>query len=118
VPLNSTIITSVFLPASVAINYNVLTLTRNKALFSLEVYIFQPKRFLTPECNDKTRSKHLYTLDILFNRGRWMCLGKTVVLYKINKVIFKISLTFLPALLKSADFLLHIADITLWLLSH
>jgi cytochrome P450 len=94
VPRGGITIAGVFLPAGVAVGHNALAMTRNEALFGPDVHAFRPERFLAPECDDDTRAKRLRALDILFGGGRWMCSGKTVALFELNKVTFEVSLPF------------------------
>jgi len=92
VPPGGDTVAGVFLPGGIAVGHNSLALTKNTAVFGDSVHVFRPERFL--ECDDDTRVSRLRALDIVFGGGRWMCSGKTVALFELNKVTFEVSLLF------------------------
>ncbi|KAK1759045.1 cytochrome P450 [Echria macrotheca] len=94
VPAGGDTIAGVFLPGGTAIGHNSLALTRNTALFGENVHLFRPERFLEPECDEETRKARLRGVDIIFGGGRWMCSGKPVALYELNKVTFELMRAF------------------------
>jgi len=90
VPPEGDTIQGVFLPGGTSVGHNILALTRNASVFGQDVDIFRPERFLEPECDAEKRSYRLKSLDIVFGGGRWMCAGKQVALFELNKVLFEL----------------------------
>jgi len=84
VPPEGDTIHGVYLPGGTAIGHNSLALTRNASVFSGDIDIFRPERFLEPECDAEMRAYRLRSLDIVFGGGRWACSGKQVALYELN----------------------------------
>lgn len=89
----------IYLPAGTAIGHNTLGLARREATFGKDANVYRPERFFrTPYRSglkhgevemDKERIK---AVDITFGGGRWMCSGKQVAIYELNKIIFEVSL--------------------------
>ena len=103
VPPGGDTVAGTSLPGGTAVGHNSLALTRNTKVFGENVHVFRPERFLEPECDDETRVNRLRALDIVFGGGRWMCSGKTVALFELNKVTFEVSLFLSHPLLSKAD---------------
>jgi hypothetical protein len=97
VPPGGDTIDGIFLPGGTAIGHNSMAATRNAKVFGKDVHVFRPERFMEPECDAELKAYRTRSVDILFGGGRWMCSGKQIAMFELNKVIFEVS-TFLGLL--------------------
>ncbi|KAK3987537.1 putative cytochrome P450 E-class, group I [Cladorrhinum sp. PSN332] len=78
----------VFLPEGTNLGHNSGAMTRRPDIFGQDVAVFRPERF--SDVDEATRATRIRALDIIFGGGRWMCSGKTVAMYEMNKTIFEL----------------------------
>ncbi|GAB1318171.1 Pisatin demethylase [Madurella fahalii] len=87
----------IYLPAGTAIGHNTMAMTRSQAIFGKDADVYRPERFFrTPYRPGMKRgevemdTERIKALDIVFGGGRWMCSGKQVAMYELNKVLFEL----------------------------
>lgn len=98
VPKNGDVVTvegkEYFLPGGTFIGYSAWGMHRtNKEVYGEDASVFRPERWLVDDkdqiANDRlTRMQK--TNDLIFNHGKWQCLGKNVALIEIHKTIFEL----------------------------
>jgi cytochrome P450 len=77
------------LPAGTAVGFNAIAMMRRKDVFGQDSQLFRPERFL--ECDNKTKTERINTVELAFGYGRWMCAGKTLAMMELNKIFFEVS---------------------------
>ncbi|KAI1819129.1 cytochrome P450 [Xylaria intraflava] len=85
VPAGGDTICGQFVPEGTDVFVNVYTLLRDKEVFGEDADVFRPERFL--ECSAEERSEMMKNVDLAFGHGRWACLGKTLAMLELNKVL-------------------------------
>ncbi|KAH8891802.1 cytochrome P450 [Thozetella sp. PMI_491] len=88
VPPGGDTINGYFVPGGTAIGHNSAALTHKESVFGPDADVFRPERFL--ECSADERREMIRALDMTFGGGRWMCAGKSVALYELNKIYFEL----------------------------
>ncbi|KAF2000019.1 pisatin demethylase [Amniculicola lignicola CBS 123094] len=83
-----------FIPGGVMIGYSAWSMHRNnKPLYGEDAPVFRPERWFVDESilEEKERLARMYkTNDMIFNYGRWVCLGKVVAMIEMHKTIFEL----------------------------
>jgi cytochrome P450 len=85
---------SYYLPGGTRIGYAAWSLHRNnKAVYGEDAHVFRPERWFVSESDPDGKerlARMIKTNDIVFGYGRWHCLGKTVAMIEIHKVVFEL----------------------------
>lgn len=81
------------LPGGSKVGLNPYILARNKEIYGEDVEIFRPERWLRDEEGGETeeqfeaRSTAMNNVDVAFGKGRRICIGKSLGLFQIYKVL-------------------------------
>ncbi|KAK6951145.1 hypothetical protein Daesc_007676 [Daldinia eschscholtzii] len=86
-PPEGDVINGTFIPGGTALGHNSLAITRSESIFGEDVEVFRPERFI--DCDEETKAKRTFAIDILFGRGRWTCAGKPIAMIELHKVFFE-----------------------------
>jgi cytochrome P450 len=78
-----------YVPGGTRIGYGGFSVLRNKKIWGEDADVFRPERWLEGE---KIKDLEL-TWEVIFNAGRYQCLGKNVALMELNKVFVEVSLS-------------------------
>ncbi|OTB00635.1 hypothetical protein M426DRAFT_65469 [Hypoxylon sp. CI-4A] len=81
-------INGVYIPGNTMVGHNSLAICRTESIWGEDVETFRPERFI--DCDEETRAKRKFALDIIFGNGRWMCAGKPIALMELNKIFFEL----------------------------
>jgi cytochrome P450 len=88
VPPEGDTINGLFVPGGTHIGYGAFAIFRSKKLWGEDADVFRPERWLEGD-KDKIREQEL-NLEVIFNQGRYQCLGKNVALMELNKVFVEV----------------------------
>jgi hypothetical protein len=92
VPPQGDTINGIFVPGGVSINHCTWGVQRRKDIYGDDPNCYRPERWL--EADEESRRVMDGTLEFVFGgSGRWSCLGKTIALMEIYKVLVEVSLT-------------------------
>ena len=84
---------SIFIPGGTWIGYCALGMHHSKETYGEDAGVFRPERWLV---DDKDRLANMTRInDLVFGYGRWKCLGQSVALIEISKIIFEVGDEFL-----------------------
>jgi hypothetical protein len=89
VPPGGDTINGKYVPGGTRIGYGGFSILRNKKIWGEDADVFRPERWLEGE---KIKELEL-TWEVVFNAGRYQCLGKNVALMELNKVFVEVSLS-------------------------
>lgn len=82
-----------FLPGGTLIGSSAWGMHRfNKGVYGEDAPIFRPERWLGGDSKALVRMQK--TNDLIFNQGKWQCLGKNLALVEIHKTLFGLLKTF------------------------
>jgi cytochrome P450 len=87
VPPGGDNINGIYVPGGTRIGYGGFSVLRNKKIWGEDADVFCPERWLEGE-NIKDLE---LTWEVVFNAGRYQCLGKNVALMELNKVFVEVS---------------------------
>ncbi|TLD34238.1 hypothetical protein PspLS_01569 [Pyricularia sp. CBS 133598] len=76
----------VFLPGGTDVGYSGYAMHHDKAIYGDDATSFRPERWLEKGANLARMTK---TNDLIFGHGKWQCLGKSVAMFELGKVIFE-----------------------------
>jgi cytochrome P450 len=79
----------VFIPGGVDIGKSDWAIQRNKDVFGDDSGIFRPERWLEAKGEKLERMER--TVGLVFGYGKYMCLGKSIAMLELNKVLFHVS---------------------------
>jgi cytochrome P450 len=88
VPPEGDTINGKYVPGGTKIGYGGFSIFRNKKIWGEDADMFRPERWLEGE---KIKEQEL-NLEVIFNQGRYQCLGKNIALMELNKVFVEVSL--------------------------
>jgi cytochrome P450 len=89
VPPEGDVINGLFVPAGTSIGYGAWGIFRSKKIFGSDADVFRPERWLDDPPAQIKEAEH--TLELIFARGKYECLGKNVALMELNKVFVEVS---------------------------
>lgn len=89
VPKGGATILGQYVPGGTAIGTNLSAITRSTKLFGPDAELYRPERLM--ELDDKRRKQMERDIELAFGYGQWMCVGKSIALMEINKVVFEVS---------------------------
>ncbi|KAI1761555.1 cytochrome P450 [Hypoxylon sp. FL1150] len=88
VPEGGDIICGKFVPAGTDVFVNMWSMMRNREVFGEDADIFRPERFL--ECDQVKKAELIKNIELAFGHGRWMCPGKTLAWFELNKIFVEL----------------------------
>ncbi|XXG98850.1 CWF complex protein sap62 [Hypoxylon texense] len=88
VPAGGDTLCGKFVPEGTDVFVNVCSLLRNKEVFGEDADIFRPERFL--EYDTAKKAELIKNVDLAFGHGRWMCPGKTLAWFELNKIFVEV----------------------------
>ncbi|KAI1101380.1 cytochrome P450 [Jackrogersella minutella] len=88
VPAGGDNICGEFVPEGTEIFLNLWCMLRNKKVFGEDADMFRPARFL--ECDEMKKAQLMKNVDLAFGHGRWMCPGKTLAWFELNKIFVEL----------------------------
>jgi cytochrome P450 len=88
VPPSGDTIKGQFVPGGTNISHNNWSVQHNASVYGPDVDVFRPERWIDSSEENKMRMEQ--TLDLNFGYGRWGCLGKSVAMRELDKVIFEL----------------------------
>ncbi|KAI2621830.1 cytochrome P450 [Hypoxylon sp. NC1633] len=88
VPTGGDTICGKFVPAGTDVFVNLWTMLRNKEVFGEDADVFRPERFL--DGDETKRAQLVKSVDLAFGYGRWMCPGKTLAWFELNKIFVEL----------------------------
>ena len=78
----------VFIPGGTRVGYSIWAITRREDIWGADALEFRPERWLN---NSPEKVKEMEsTLDLIFSYGRWLCLGRTIALIELNKILVEV----------------------------
>lgn len=77
-----------FIPGNTSIGTNNYAMQRSKEVYGADADFYRPERWLEAEGEQKYRMEK--TQELVFNFGRYSCLGKTIALMELNKCIIEV----------------------------
>lgn len=77
-----------YVPEGTFVGYNFFGLFSSKELWGEDAEIFRPDRFL--EGSKEEMKKMESNMDMIFSYGKWHCLGKSVAIMELNKVLVEV----------------------------
>ena len=81
-----------FLPEGTELATNTILMTRSKETFGPDADVFRPERWVEMANTDPVRYKEWCgTVEVVFGYGRYACLGKTLALMELNKILVEVS---------------------------
>ncbi|KAH9212789.1 pisatin demethylase [Leptodontidium sp. 2 PMI_412] len=86
VPPEGDTINGMYVPGGTSIGYGGFSILRNKKIWGEDADVFRPERWLEGE-GIKVLEQ---TWEVIFNAGRYQCLGKNVALMELNKVFVEL----------------------------
>jgi hypothetical protein len=89
VPPSGDTINGICVPGETRIGYGGFSILRNKKIRGEDANVFRPERWLEGE---KIKELDL-TWEVVFNAGRYQCLGKNVALIELNKAFVEVGLS-------------------------
>jgi cytochrome P450 len=89
VPAGGDTYKGVFLPEGTELGHCVWGSMRRAETWGVDAAEFRPERWI--EANPDQFREMEATLDLVFSHGRWQCLGKSIAMMELNKVIFEVS---------------------------
>ena len=81
----------VFLPGGTNIGYCAWGMHHRKDIFGEDAKIFRPERWLE-ETDGNQLNRMQRTFDLMFGYGKYQCLGKSIAMIELNKLVFEVSL--------------------------
>jgi hypothetical protein len=75
-------------PGGTEIHGNAVAMLMNPQVFGGDADLFRPERFL--ECGEEQRRHMVKVVDLSFGHGRWLCLGKPLVMIELNKIFVEV----------------------------
>jgi cytochrome P450 len=78
----------VILPGGTQVGYSGTAMHRSKEIYGDDADCFRPERWLESDADSLTAMTR--TNDLIFGHGRWQCLGKSVAMFELGKVIFEV----------------------------
>lgn len=88
VPPEGDTINGIFIPGGTEVGLNFWAVLRNKEVFGSDAHVFRPERWF--EGDDTKKYKMERTAELVFNVGRFMCMGKTIALMELNKCLVEV----------------------------
>jgi cytochrome P450 len=88
VPKGGDTINGIFIPEGTDIGFAFLALHHSKKIFGDDADVFRAERWLEAEGERLAVMKG--TSDLVFNHGRFQCLGKPVALMELNKIFVEV----------------------------
>jgi cytochrome P450 len=76
-----------YVPGGTSIGYGGFSILRNKKIWGEDADMFRPERWLESEGIKDLEQ----TWEVIFNAGRYQCLGKNIALMELNKVFVEVS---------------------------
>ena len=98
----------VHIPAGTCVCMNTSALLRSPKLFGDDADVYNPDRFMC--LDDKARMEMEHNVELAFGSGQWMCVGKSIALMEINKIIFEVS-SLIQRKRLSTSFFRHFANL-------
>ena len=89
VPPEGDTIDGMFVPGGTKIGYGGFSVLRNKRVWGDDADVFRPERWL----EGKNIKDLELAWEVIFNAGRYQCLGKNIALMELNKVFVEVSLS-------------------------
>ncbi|TLD15741.1 uncharacterized protein PgNI_00132 [Pyricularia grisea] len=77
----------VFIPGGTDVGYSAYAMHFDKGIYGYDAESFRPERWLEKGPNLVTMTK---TNDLIFGHGKWQCLGKSVAMFELGKVVFEL----------------------------
>ncbi|TLS20886.1 uncharacterized protein PpBr36_10754 [Pyricularia pennisetigena] len=77
----------VFIPGGTDVGYSGYAMHHDKRIYGDDAESFRPERWLEKSPNLTVMTK---TNDLIFGHGKWQCLGKSVAMFELGKVIFEL----------------------------
>ena len=81
-------------PAGTNVGWSARSVLRDKGVFGENAQLYWPDRWLSVE-GEKLRDMD-NTVELVFGRGKWGCLGKPITLLELNKVFVEVGKTDYP----------------------
>jgi cytochrome P450 len=89
VPPGGDVVSGKFIPAGTQIGTSHLAMHHSKAIFGPDAELFRPERWL--DTSDPGRlAKMTNTVDLVFQYGKWRCLGTNIAFMEFNKVFVEL----------------------------
>jgi len=79
----------VFIPGETRISYSAWALHHSKAMYGADADIFRPARWLEAS-GEKLKAMEM-SVELVFETGKYGCLGKTIAFLELNKVFAEVS---------------------------
>ncbi|KAF2456270.1 cytochrome P450 [Lineolata rhizophorae] len=83
----------VFLPGGVNVGLCTIGFLQDKRVFGDDVEVFRPERWLEAAENGTVESMNR-TVDLVFGYGKYQCLGKTIGVMEVQKIVFELMRNF------------------------
>ncbi len=87
-PVGDTI-NGIFLPGGTKVGANYWALLRRTDVFGQDATVFRPERWL--EANPEQLAKMEKVQELVWGYGKYVCLGRSVALIELNKILVEVS---------------------------
>ncbi|CCC10154.1 hypothetical protein SMACR_12595 [Sordaria macrospora] len=88
VPPEGDTISGFFVPGGTEVGYTILSMCKRNDIFGEDAHVWRPERWL--ECGAQNLARMNGTVDLVFNHGKWQCLGKHIALMEFNKIFIEL----------------------------
>ncbi|KAM7213033.1 cytochrome P450 monooxygenase lolP1 [Rhypophila decipiens] len=97
VPKGGVTLHGYFIPEGTMVGVNLLYIMRNKEVFGVDADVWRPERWIEAAAEDEKLGGSggrlrdmLNSVDACFSHGKYSCLGKSLALIEINKVLVEL----------------------------
>lgn len=93
VPPEGDAICGVFVPGGTEVGYTIVSMCKRKDIFGEDSNVWRPERWLeaASAADDLQKLARMNsTVDLVFNHGKWQCLGKHIALMEFNKIFVEL----------------------------
>ena len=106
VPPEGDTLNGVFLPGGTKIGVNMWALLRDPEVFGEDATVFRPERWLEASSEEYAKMEKVH--ELVWGYGRYVCLGRSVALLELNKVLVEVSQMIVFLL-----YLVHLAELVI-----
>ena len=89
-PSGGEIVNGIFIPGGVEVAFNPTMTMRRKDIFGDDSNVFRPERWV--DADESTRNKYERTTELVFDSGRYGCLGKNIAMMELNNLLVEVRL--------------------------
>ena len=83
-----------FVPGGTEVAWTIISMCKRKDIFGEDADVWRPERWLEQDDSPiglQKLARMNSTVDLVFNSGKWQCLGKHIALMEFNKIFVEVS---------------------------